>query len=256
MEILLGIALSTFTYGKGSMKRFLSLATLVVLFVAVTVFPVAAGLSTMTGTLTSANLLPNGKPNDCPGNVLDNNPALYSTLYYTLRQFTVTATGNYHFKDVGILDSDPGTIDIEVNFYTGTPGGFDPADPTGDGCFRTSDDGDFLPLDAGVTYMMMITSNSDSPNTGNYIFSLDGPGDVQEVVSASSGCINPLPDSSVVRSIPNGAMAFFGPNLQDGANFNLPAGTWWTTQTSGDFTQVWISCQANLIWVPSSAVSP
>ena len=37
-------------------------------------------------------------------------------------------------------------------------------------------------------------------------------------------------------------------------SFDLPAGNWYITQTSGEFAQIWIACQADSIWIPLTAV--
>jgi hypothetical protein len=67
-------------------------------------------------------------------------------------------------------------------------------------------------------------------------------------------CSNPLPSDSVVYSVPAGAPAYFAPDLQSGTNFSLPAGTWKISEFKDDFAKVWIACEANPIWIPSSAV--
>jgi hypothetical protein len=76
----------------------------------------------------------------------------------------------------------------------------------------------------------------------------DGPVVVEPV------CVNPLPAGSVVHDVPQGAPVFFEPSLDAQANFNLPAGTWYVAEFSGDFAKVWIACAANLVWIPRNAV--
>ncbi len=71
----------------------------------------------------------------------------------------------------------------------------------------------------------------------------------------SAACPIPLPSGAVQYQVPAGAPAFFAPNLQSQTTFSLPAGSWWVTQFEGDFAQVWIACQASMIWVPSNAVA-
>ncbi len=87
-----------------------------------------------------------------------------------------------------------------------------------------------------------------------------GEGEEWSVVSVSSavqtaGCTNPLPDGFVVRSVPDGAPAYFAPRLDTYTNFDLPAGTWYVGATSGDFSHVWIACQADLVWIPTANVA-
>jgi hypothetical protein len=70
----------------------------------------------------------------------------------------------------------------------------------------------------------------------------------------ADACVNPLPDGSVVYDVPLGAPAYFNPDLQSAANFNLPAGTWKISEFKDGFAKVWIACQATPIWIPKSAV--
>lgn len=70
----------------------------------------------------------------------------------------------------------------------------------------------------------------------------------------STDCTYPLPADSVVYSVPNGATAYFNPDLQSGTNFSIPAGSWKISEFSGDFAKVWIACEAEPIWIPTSAV--
>ena len=67
-------------------------------------------------------------------------------------------------------------------------------------------------------------------------------------------CPYPLPTDSVVYDVPLGAPAFFAPDLQSSASFDLPAGTWKISEFDGDFAKVWIACGATPIWIPKNAV--
>lgn len=68
-------------------------------------------------------------------------------------------------------------------------------------------------------------------------------------------CPNPLPAGAVIRNVPAGALAYFEPNADAYTGFNLPPGTWYTSETEGDFTLVWIACQANSIWIPTANIA-
>lgn len=70
----------------------------------------------------------------------------------------------------------------------------------------------------------------------------------------TSSCPFPLPADSVLYNVPAGAPAYFNPDLQSGTNFSLPAGTWKISEFKDEFAKVWIACEANPIWIPSSAV--
>ncbi len=80
---------------------------------------------------------------------------------------------------------------------------------------------------------------------------LDDPNFVPPVVT----CPNQLPLDAVVRSVPFGAPAYYAPSLDARTNFQLPPGTWYVIGTDGDFSEVWITCSANLIWIPTSAIN-
>lgn len=229
------------------MKRIAFLAFLAVAFLIIGVLPAFAGTSTFTGTLTESNpVYPVGRPDNSSCNsVIDD--LLPDKYVYQLLYVSATETGTYNYRDIGYLDLS--TFDIEVAVFDGP---FDPNNPLNN-CITSMDDIATVDLEAGKQYILAVTSY-DVPTTGDYEFSLTGPGDVVEV--ASDTCRYPLPDGSVVRSLPAGAPAFWSPSLEHGTGFNIPAGTWWTTGTEGDFTHLWIACQAETVWVPSNAVGP
>lgn len=74
-------------------------------------------------------------------------------------------------------------------------------------------------------------------------------------VPRAGACPVPLPAGSVVYSVPNGAPTYWAARLDAGTNFNLPAGSWYVSEFSGDFAKVWVACQANMVWIPVSAVA-
>ncbi|MBI1259185.1 MAG: hypothetical protein GC204_17075 [Chloroflexi bacterium] len=82
--------------------------------------------------------------------------------------------------------------------------------------------------------------------------------DLTTIGLARSGgaCPYILPSDAVVESLADGATAYFAPDLQDGTNFNVPAGRWWVVYTYGDFSEIWISCQADPVWVPTKDLTP
>ncbi|MFN8528454.1 MAG: hypothetical protein U0670_07575 [Anaerolineae bacterium] len=170
-------------------------------------------------------------------------PTSGGTFYYQTVQFTPSVSGLYTYADRGYGEGLG--VDMELSIYSGT---FDPSNTTAGGCIANFDDIGAVNLDAGVTYTLLINSHaSGATGTAYYVFA--GPDQL-------GACPTQLPAGAVVRSIPNGAAAYWGPDLSQSADFTLPAGTWWTYGTSGDFTHVWIACYANPIWVPTSAVAP
>jgi hypothetical protein len=198
-----------------------------------------------SGSLGSGPTLTPGRPNE--GNCTTTTAGKH---YYALSQFTPAVSGTYVYLDAGYEFSTG--LDVVLALYTGGLATFDPTNPTGNGCFWADDDEGAVSLTAGVTYTLMVT-NYKSGEAGTYQYLLVGPGGAGGVANA---CVNFLPDGSVVKSIPAGAPTFYQPDLATQLSFNLPAGTWWTTGTSGDFTQVWIGCEANPVWVPTNAVAP
>ena len=244
------------------MKRTLLLVVLVAALLGVMVLPTLAQESIIDGTLGTANILPNGRPDDnhdqCTSPLVTSGPG--GNMYYQLFTLTVTESGFYDYVD---LRNEPALIDIWVTFYTSAPDTFDPANPLGNGCFANFDDDNppgELYLSTGVTYTLMVSSyNSEAndpgdPQSGDWRFSLEGTGEA--IVSTAGGsCPNPLPAGSVVRSVPAGAPVYYAADASTLVTWTLAPGSYWITQTSGDFAQVWQTCQGNRFWIPSSAVS-
>ncbi len=118
-----------------------------------------------------------------------------------------------------------------------------------------------LPNDTPITVQLLLVDGFGGPTVAGTIVTIDrcNGGSVVsiEVLGASSGaCTNPLPTNAVIHNLPQGAPAFYAADLNAATGFAVPAGDWYVTQTSGDFTQLWIACQANNVWVPSNAVAP
>lgn len=63
-------------------------------------------------------------------------------------------------------------------------------------------------------------------------------------------CPNPRPTTAAVYNVPAGALAFFAPDANSYAGFNLPPGTWYVSDFGAEYAKVWISCQANSIYIP------
>ncbi|MCA9909235.1 MAG: hypothetical protein KC519_11345, partial [Anaerolineae bacterium] len=159
-------------------------------------------------------------------------------------------SGDYAYTDLSWTDGDPTTIDGYLGFFP--EGGFNPASPA-TGCIDAGDDGTTITLAAG-RYTMVVTTFASNV-AGPYNLQMVGPGEIT-YAGGTDVCRYPLPANSVVRSIPAGAPTFYAPDLSTQNTFNLPAGTWWVGETSGDFSRVWIACQAQPVWVPTNAVAP
>lgn len=118
-----------------------------------------------------------------------------------------------------------------------------------------------LPNDTPITVQLLLTDGLGGPAVSGAVVTFDkcNGGSVTSIVPiqpTAGACADPLPTDAVIHSLPQGAPAFYAADLATATNFTIPAGTWYVTQTSGDFKQLWIACQANRVWVPSNAVAP
>lgn len=227
-----------------TVRRVMIVLTLVFCIAFVAVLPALAAYSQFTINILPSMPTFNRTTSDCV-----TLSTVGTDVHYTVLHATVSADGVYIYDDMSIDDLDPATPDGFVQFYT--LGGFNPASPQTN-CVTGSDDGNALNLTAGD--YSMVVSTYENGATGPFTFSFDGPGTIS-IVESAAACPIPLPADSVVYNVPAGAPAFFAPDLASQTDFNLPAGTWWITQFEGDFAQVWIACQANLIWIPTNAIA-
>jgi hypothetical protein len=176
-----------------------------------------------------------------------------SQVRYDAYRFTVTVTGAYNFSAAST-----GGSGTQASIYI-MDGGFNPAAALAN-CIAASNATPAVltnvNLTAGATYYLVIFDDITTQTTPGYNGSANGVGDI---VLAGSGhvdlCSYPLPADSVVYSVPAGAPAFFAADLATQVNFNLPAGTWWISEFTGDFAKVWIACQAQPIYIPANAVA-
>lgn len=175
---------------------------------------------------------------------------------YDAFSFTVTASGLYSFSAA----STGGATTLASIYIMNS--GFNPDAALGN-CLYGSNNGlapgtpttlNNVNLTAGTQYYLIIFDDTFMQTTPGYNFSATGVGDF--VIDYDSGaCTNPLPVGSVVYNIPAGAPAFFAPDLGSGTGFDIPAGTWYISEFSGDFAKVWVACQAASVWVPANAIA-
>lgn len=167
--------------------------------------------------------------------------------------FTVTQTGAYNFS--AATTGGAGTL---ASIYI-MNSGFNPAAALGN-CIAGSNNGspttlNGVNLTAGTQYYLVIFDDTFAQLTPGYNFSANGVGDiVLGGTSTSPACTNLLPSGSIVHNVPLGAPAYYDANFDTRLSFDLPAGNWYITQTSGEFAQIWIACQADSIWIPLTAV--
>ena len=162
---------------------------------------------------------------------------------YAAYPFTVDADGIYTVTE-------PGTSSA-VYIYSGS---FDPALPA-DNCLAASNTNPIsLPvaLTAGTQYFVAVIDDTFAQAGLSYDITISGPGNV---ITASGGCSNPLPAGSVVYSVPAGAPTFYDADLGTKTDFDLPAGTWWISEFTGDFAKVWIACEGEPVYIPANAVA-
>lgn len=238
------------------MLRFAAVMLFLVASFTILAVPALGGTLTIAGTLTASDpVYPNGRPDDsdCDARIDDVLPGKY--IYHTYA-IEVTQSGTYSYVDNGHFDADVSTIDIEVAVYDGA---FSPDKPVKN-CVTSMDDDTTVKLVAGQTYLLAVTAY-DIPITGNYSFTITGPGDVEVdggvlATPAPEACVYPLPENAIVYSIPSRAPAYYEADEASRLNFDLPAGAWWIIQTVGDFSQVWIACPAQPVWVPTTSIVP
>lgn len=175
---------------------------------------------------------------------------------YDAYPFTVTVTGAYSFSAAST-----GSTGTLVSIYI-MNSGFNPA-AARTNCIAGANNGNpgtsvpttlnNVNLTAGTQYYLVIFDDTFTQVTPGYNFSANGVGDIV-LGGAPGSCIDPLPAGSPILNVPLGAPAYYEPDLGTLLTFSLPAGNWYVTDTSGDFAQVWIDCNANRIWIPLTAL--
>ncbi len=107
------------------------------------------------------------------------------------------------------------------------------------------------PFNASNTSEWLVTYVCD---TQQVLRSCFGPYGTCIPRAGADACANPLPSGFAVRPVPAGALAFYQPNADTYAGFNLPPGTWYTSAPKDGFVEVWIACQARNIFIPAENV--
>ena len=72
-------------------------------------------------------------------------------------------------------------------------------------------------------------------------------------------CTTPLPSGSVVGDAPGGAQVYWGPSADKASNgVVLNSGSYWVVgfDETGEFAQVWLTCNTQLLWVRADAIGP
>jgi len=228
------------------MKRIISIIGLLV------VLTIGASI-VFAGTLTISGSLDAGDPKMNVVSIITPNCGLQfpTPVAYDTYPFTVDVGGTYT-----INMTSTGTLPGFASFYL-YQSSFDPANGEVN-CIAGNNDADpkiiNIPLTAGTQYILVPFDDSIAQVTGTYTASINGPGNIS-LVNPASACTYPLPAGSVIYNVPAGAPAFFQADLGSQTNFNLPAGTWYISEFTGDFAKVWMACQAQPFFIPANAVA-
>ncbi len=227
------------------MRFFFGLALLLVV-VSLTAGAVFAGSVAFSGTFA-------GDPTMAVVTIVTPNCASQGAtqVHYDAFPFTVSATGAYSFSAAST-----GGSGTRASIYI-MNSGFNPAAALGN-CIAGANNGtpttlNNVNLTAGTPYFLVIFDDTFLQTTPGYNFSANGVGDLF-FGGGPGSCIDPLPTGTQIRNVPLGAPAYYEPDLGTLLTFSLPAGDWYVTDTSGDFAQVWIDCNANRIWIPLTAL--
>ncbi|HEY0200928.1 MAG TPA: hypothetical protein VGC24_04480, partial [Burkholderiaceae bacterium] len=109
--------------------------------------------------------------------------------YYKTKTFQVSTTGNYDIEDNFEGDNDGGLAILTAPF--------NPADPAAANCVASVDDDlSGVPLTAGVTYTLVLTS-FDPETTGDFLYTFDGPGTIVQTATAPT----PIPSLGLMAQI-------------------------------------------------------
>lgn len=220
-------------------KQFMTLSILMLVLV-ISINTAWAGEASVGGTIGA------GDPTMPVISISDPNCTIQSAFMvaYHSYPFTVSADGHYTFTL-------PSTGDFASLYIF--EGGLDPANPfpTCIGGWNIDPINASIYLVAGVQYIAVPFDDTFAQLGGDYTLNASGPG---TITFGNVHCPYPLPVGSIVYDIPAGAPTFYAPNLGSQTNFNLPAGTWYISEVTGDFAKVWISCEGSPVYVPTNAV--
>jgi len=213
--------------------------------------PVFAGTTSWSGTLQNPDPSVAHVGNGCFG-------VSSYVEWYDTQVFSVDTTGTYTITMTAMTGS--ATPD---GFYALYATAFNPANVIGN-CVATDDDGGgglvpkmTVSLQAGQTYVLVTTQCCDGTDAGQeigYTNEIAGPGNIF-LPGAATACAYPLPSGLTQGVITQTTSAFWAANSSATTNVVLPVGShWWILGTSGDYVNLWITCQGTPVWVPASTV--
>jgi len=108
-----------------------------------------------------------------------------------------------------------------------------------------------------VVYQSSLTMTCTGDSGPTPVVPVSGsPGGVSTGVGGR-GCVAPIPSGASLTTVINTTTALWGPDAGDTTNVVLPAGsTWFVIGTQDGFDKLFITCQANPVWVAVENVSP
>ncbi|MBL8145215.1 MAG: hypothetical protein JNL34_02415 [Anaerolineae bacterium] len=77
--------------------------------------------------------------------------------------------------------------------------------------------------------------------------------------AAAQVCNNPLPDGSVVGDAPGGAQVYWQPAAdKNSGGVVLNPGSYWVVgfDETGEYAQVWLTCDTQLLWIRADTIGP
>ncbi|MBE2268668.1 MAG: hypothetical protein IAE80_10600 [Anaerolinea sp.] len=231
-------------------QRFLFVILIIALIVIATISPVFAGSFTIDGDYT-------GDPTMAVVTISSPNCSSQGAtqVRYDAYQFTVDASGMYDFSATRPAVSGTLTSIYLMN------SSFNPAAALAN-CLAGDNTGNptsfSFNLTAGTVYYFVVFDDTFTQTGTTYTASINGPGNIT-LLNPPTGSAPiftvPRPASATIYNVPLGAPAYWGDDLGTRLLWDLPAGNWYIAQFSNGFAQVWIAGQANMIWIPETAVT-
>lgn len=232
-------------------KRLLWLIVIAAILTTATISPVLAGSFMIEGNYT-------GDPTMAVVTISSPNCASQGStqVRYDAYQFTVDVSGMYDFSATRPAVSGTLTSIYLMN------SSFNPAAALGN-CLAGDNTGNpttfSFSLTAGTVYYFVVFDDTFAQSGTTYTASINGPGNITVLNLPTAGApafTVPRPATAAIYNVPLGAPAYWDADLGTRLLWDLPAGNWYIAQFSNGFAQVWIAGQANMIWIPETAVAP
>lgn len=119
---------------------------------------------------------------------------------------------------------------------------------------ETTEDFDYMAAPVSNPLRLRLYSHAGNGLPEQTIWDLTGDSPCLPPSPALTHCDIGAPAGSVLSTLPHSTPAYSAADAGSPAGFNIPAGTWFTYETSGDFTHLFVTCGANPVWVLTSAL--